>query len=177
MSENQTKPVSNLERMRQVAANKPKPAALTKPGNPNNPSPLNPTGKELKLVDVVVHKCGCVVPAGMFRNQHCYQCTATKRKKNKEKGKGRKKFPPVLSAHQDLGGPAPGRLPVGTRKDLTFGDDLKCSGTMIVPGCPVVFTAKEGSEQRACFALHNQYVKWLTDQRATGNPVPCDKKK
>ncbi len=163
--------MSNLDRMRQAAANRPefKPKPPPPPKKPDVPKPP-PVEKVRMLVECVKHKCGCEVTAALYRSQNCTACINKYRRERAEKK--RAKVVPTGTGI-DMGGQVPGRLPVGAVKTMHWNGTV-WMGVMVLPGVPEEFRVQEDTEKKCLQALHTAYMKWFTQQPKPETTLPTE---
>lgn len=173
---NPPNPNSNLDRMRQAAANKPPPAPrpafrpAPKPAAKKADKPAKPPLKLYK--EKVVFRCGHDCTPEEIGRQDCPKCRDTKRKASgvawREQQRAKKEK--ALSVLQ--GKPVLLRLPAGTVKTATW-NGTHWAGTMTVPGVAFVFELTHVDSEEGLFrGLHDRYIRWLAKQQAA-EPTPA----
>ncbi len=153
--------MTNLERMKLAAANKPK-SSKSPPSIPEPAKVAAPTPKAKSVPDdaaTVAFHCGHKVGVKHFAGLDCPGCSHERRKVKIAARKAKKaafRSTPKL----DMGGTEEGRLPDGAEKILRWAGGRWC-GAMTVPGCADILRAEAGSERECYHALHMAWMEWM----------------
>ena len=149
--------MTNLERMRQAAASKGKPAAPIPPPTP--PPKAKPASEK---PEQVVYQCGHSVAVKHFLGVCCPACGNARKKAKAAARKAAKQAATAALPGKklDFGGTESGRLPEGAMKAL-YWTGGKWVGTMTVPGMDAMATAEADSERECYHALHRAWMEWI----------------